>query len=410
MSLERVVVTGLGAVSPLGPDVDSMIEGMRLGRSGISLIPELEGIEGLAPRLGGRVRGIDPKAIPRKHRRSMSNMSVFSVLAAQQALTQAGMDDEFITSGRVGVCIGSTVGSVDTMEEFFRNYLHETSIERVKSMLFFRIMGHSCASNVAQFFGIAGRTMAPTAACATGCQAVGLGYESIALGAQDAMLCGGADEFHPLSVATFDIIQAASTGYHDAPHKTPRPFDADRDGVVSSEGAGVLLLESLSSARRRDADILAEVVGFGNTADASSIANPDPAPVVRCMRAALENAGLAPEAIDYVNAHATATEQGDIAEARAVSELFGPNTPISSLKGHLGHTLAASGALELISTIRMITDGVILPTLNLDTPAPQCAGIDHVQKPRTQQIATALKNNFALGGINSSIIIRSYSG
>jgi len=408
MRLRRVVITGLGAVSPFGRGTGRLFAALEAGESAIRRESCLEGIAGLGPRIVGLVRDIDPKSVPRKSRRSMSNMSVFALLAAQEALDQAGIDEPVRTGGRLGIVLGSTVGSVETMEEFFRQYLPSNSIEHIKSMLFFRIMGHSCAANVAQALGVTGRTLAPSAACSTGCQAVGLGFEAIAMGRQDCMLCGGADEFHPLTAATFDIFQAASTGFNDHPDRTPRPFDRDRDGIVCSEGAGVLLLEALDSALARGAEILAEVVGFASTSDPSSIASPDPEPVRRCMAAALDDAGLAPADVQYVNAHATGTLQGDEAESKAIAELFGPDMPVSSLKGHLGHTMAASGALELAACVHMLRSGRVIPTRNLDNPAPECAGVRLLRSVEELRPDAIVKNNFALGGVNCSVALRRF--
>lgn len=269
-------------------------------------------------------------------------------------------------------------------------------------------MGHSVAANVAQVLGLRGRVLAPSAACSTSCQAIGLAYEAIALGRQDAMLCGGADEYHPLTTGTFDLMLAASVAYNDTPQATPKPFDAKRDGMVCSEGAGVLLLESLDAARGRGATVLAEVVGFASTTDSSSIANPDPHPLADCMRLALQDAALCPADIAYVNAHATATIQGDIAESHAIAQVFGATMAVSSLKGHLGHTMAASGALELIACVEMLRNQELIPTLHLETPDSACAVLDYVQKKRSLPFTALIKNNFALGGINCSLILRRY--
>lgn len=338
----------------------------------------------------------------------MSPMSVYALLAAQEAAEQASLGEERLTDGRTGLIMGSTMGSVQTIEEFFRDYLGRENLDQVKSTLFFRVMGHSVAANVAQSLGISGRVLAPTAACSSSCQALGLAYECIALGRQDIVLCGGADEYHPLTTGTFDMMLAASCAYNDTPERTPRPFDRDRDGTVCSEGAGVLVLESFASAEKRGARILAEVAGFSSTCDTSSIASPDPAPLYRCMREALDNAGLRPEDVSYVNAHATATLQGDIAEGQAVALLFDGTVPVSSLKGHMGHTMAASGALECIACVHMLRNGVLLPTLNLDTEDPQCGAIHLLTRPRSQSVAVIVKNNFALGGVNCSLVLRSY--
>jgi 3-oxoacyl-[acyl-carrier-protein] synthase II len=294
------------------------------------------------------------------------------------------------------------------MQEFFRDFNKDNSLERMKSTLFFHIMNHSCASNVAQALGVTGRILAPSAACSTSCQAVGYAAEMIAMGRQEQMLCGGADEFHPLTSGTFDIMNAASTAFNDSPTSTPRPFDRDRDGIVCGEGSGILLLESLESALTRGADILAEITGFATNSDPASIANPNASAIADCMRLALADAGVEPAQVDYVNAHATATEQGDIAECDAISLIFGKGSPVSSLKGHLGHAMAASGTLELAACIEMIRQGLLIPTLNLDHIDPLCAGIEHVRGVTKRPVQTVLKNNFALGGVNSSIILRRY--
>lgn len=408
MSLESVVVTGLGIISPLGNDFPQLLKALQAGRSGVREVPELEQVGGLRSRVAATVSGIDPKQIPRKFRRSMSNMSIYAYLASQQALAMAGYPDDQLDSGDLGVFIGSTLGSTATSENFFQDYFRDYSLERMKTGLFFKMMGHSCAANVAQSFGITGRVLAPSSACATSSQAVGYAYEQIVMGRQKAILCGGADEFHPLTVATFDIMHAASTDFNQQPTATPRPFDSRRDGVVCGEGSGILLLESETSARQRGAQILAEVVGFSTTSDTSSIASPDVTAMVTCMQLALQGAGLTIDAIDYVNAHATGTEQGDIAEAKAIQQLFADRVPVSSLKGHLGHTMAASGAIELAGCVGMLQQQQLFATLNLEQIDERCTGINHLQQNCTQPVKTILKNNFAMGGINSTIILRSY--
>jgi 3-oxoacyl-[acyl-carrier-protein] synthase II len=408
MLLRRVVITGIGVVSPFGRGIDSLMDALIAGKSGVVSVPALAEITGMRTRVAALATGVDPMEIPRKFRRSMSNMSVFATLASQDAAAMAGLGVEELTGGRLGVSLGSTTGSPQTMEEFFRDFGVDHSLERMKSTLFFHIMNHSCASNVAQVLGVTGRILAPAAACSTSCHAVGYAAEMIGLGKQDFMLCGGADEFHPLTAGTFDIMNAASQAFNDSPTSTPRPFDRDRDGIVCGEGSGILLLESLESALGRGAEILAEITGFATNSDPGSIANPDTACIADCMRQALADAEVEPSQIDYVNAHATATEQGDIAECTAIASVFGNAIPTSSLKGHLGHAMAASGALELAASIEMIRRSLLVPTLNLDNVDPRCAGVLHPKGVREQRIDTVIKNNFALGGVNSSIILRRY--
>ena len=408
MHVRRVVVTGMGAVSPFGRGVPSLMNSLMSGESAVRRIPGLEQIQGLRSLVAAEVQGIDGKEIPRKFRRSMSPMSIFATLAASEAVAASHLCDEVLSGGRLGVSIGSTIGSPVTTQAFFEQFVREKGVEQMKSTVFFQMMNHSAAANVAQALGVRGRILAPSAACATGCQAVGYGYEMIAWGKQDYMLCGGADEIHPLTTATFDLINAASTHYNDRPEATPRPFDKARDGVVCSEGAACLLLESLDSALMRNAPICAEVLGFATVSDTSNIANPDSAAVRLCMEQALADAQVGPDRIDYVNAHATGTEAGDVAESEAISVLLGPSVPVSSLKGHLGHSMAASGALEMVATIAMMTEGRIIPTRNLDEIDDRCSGIRHVQKIEERNIRTALKNNFALGGVNACIVLGRY--
>lgn len=408
MLLRRVVITGIGVVSPFGRGIDGLMDSLLAGKSGVTHIPALAEITGMRTRVAAIATGVDPMDIPRKFRRSMSSMSIFATLASQDAAAMAGLTDTELHSGRLGVSLGSTVGSPQTMQEFFRDFSMDNSLERMKSTLFFHIMNHSCASNVAQALGITGRILAPAAACSTSCHAVGYAAEMIGLGKQDMMLCGGADEFHPLTSGTFDIMNAASTAFNDSPTKTPRPFDRDRDGIVCGEGSGMLLLESLESALGRSATILAEVVGFATNSDPASIANPNASSIEECMRLALADADMKPADISYVNAHATSTELGDIAESEAISQIFGNTVPVSSLKGHLGHAMAASGTLELAACIEMMRRGVLVPTLNLENIDPRCAKVKLLQEVTTQEVSTIMKNNFALGGVNSSIILRRY--
>lgn len=409
MSINRVVITGMGAVSPYGVGADILYKSMRQGASAVKKCPALEEVNGLNCHIAGSVPNLDEKQIPRKHRRSMSRMSFFSMLSCMEALEMAKITPEMRQNGQTGVIIGTTVGSPQTQQDFFSDYLQDYSIERIKSSLFFKIMGNTCASNVALALGISGRVMAPSAACATGIQAIGLGYEAIALGKQRTMLCGGADELHPLTVAVFDIIKAASTGYNSHPERSPRPFDKDRDGTVCSEGCGIVVLESLESALEREAHIYGEVIGFSATSDTTNISSPDPNSIEQCMRAALISAEIEPDQVEYVNAHATATQLGDPAECEAIERVFGNQTYVSSFKGHLGHSLAGSGALEVISMLKMMAENLCLPTLNLEQPGEDCAMVRHVLQTQPLSIRTVIKNNFALGGINSSLILRKYA-
>ncbi|BCS88436.1 beta-ketoacyl-[acyl-carrier-protein] synthase family protein [Pseudodesulfovibrio sediminis] len=407
--MRRVVITGMGALSPYGEGLEAFFKGLESGESCIRSMPELLEVSGLTPSIAGQVPTYNAKAIPRKFRRTMSPMSIFAVLAATEAIAMAELDDTTLENGRTGLVVGSTVGSVQALQSIFTHYLDGKSVDGVKSTEFFKIMNHSCATNIAQFFGVRGRVLAPSAACSTGCQTIGIAMETIAMGKQDVMLCGGADELHPLTVGTFDILQAASTGYNVHPTETPRPFDKDRDGIVCSEGAGIVVLESLDHAKARNAPILAELIGFATTSDPSNPASPSASAIAQCMELALDEAGTVPEDVDYVNAHATGTDLGDIAESQAIASLMGKIPAVSSLKGYMGHTMAASGALETIATLYMLKNGLVFPTRNLLHVSPGCEGVNHITAKTHRSISIALKNNFALGGINTSLVIRRYN-
>ena len=404
--MNRVVITGRGAVSPFGPGVANLITGIRSGQSGVRIMEEWRRIGGLHSYLAAPVPRIDPKQyLPRSVRRTMGDMAIHAAIAAREAADDAGLSDELMTSGKTGVVIGSTTGSPETYENFYRTFLPNESVTEVKSGFFFQIMSHSCAANVCQALGINGEQWAPTSACTSAAQAIGLGYLLIKSGRQDAVLCGGADETHHTVTMVFDVLKAASR-HHDPELTTPRPFDRDRDGVVCGGGSGILVLESLESARARGAEIYCEILGFGHVTDSSHIANPHEDSMAKAMRQAMDEAGVEPSEIDYVNAHATGTLQGDIAESLAIAETFGLDTPVSSFKGHIGHTLGAAGALETLILLEMIKRQELFPTLHLENPDPQCGGIDLVREIKTHKINTVLKNNFALGGVNAALVLR----
>ena len=402
----RVVITGAGAISPYGRGVSAMVEGLEAGRSVIEFVPKLAEISGLRSHVAGRVPELDVKEIPRRNRRSMSPMSQFATLACFEALDQAAISRETCRSERVGVCIGSTTGSTTAIEQSFRLYLENSDLSHFRSTQFFKVMSHTCAANVAQVLGTLGQQLAPAAACATSAQAIGWGAAVIATGQQDVMLCGGADDWHPLTTAVFDVLNAASTAHNASPSRTPRPFDVDRDGVVCSEGAGIVLLEARDNALARGAPILVELLGYGTCTDPGSVANPSPDIIARSMKLALADAGLDPAEIDLINAHATGTLEGDAAEGEGIRRVFGKAVPVNSLKGHLGHTMAASAALELIAVMDMMARGLLVSTLNLRQPDSACGGINLPTLSTRCELSTCMKNSFALGGVNSSLIVR----
>ncbi len=410
MSLERVVITGMGAVSPFGLGVENLVKGVWSGCSPVKVIVEWESIKGLDSRVAAPVPSFDAKGlIPRSFRRTMGPMALYAFLAAKEAVEDAGLSREFLGSGRVGVAIGSTTGSPLLQEEFYRDFLPEESVERVKSGLFFKIMAHSCAANVAQALGVGGEQWAPASACASAAQAMGLGYLLVKTGRQDAVLCGGADEVHPTVTMVFDVLNAASRN-NEAPASVPRPFDRKRDGVVCGGGSGVLVLESLASARRRGAPVYGEILGFGHLTDTRHIANPHSEALERVMRLAIEDAGVDPSGIDYVNAHATGTIQGDFAEAKAIERVVPDSTPVSSLKGHLGHTLGAAGALESIIVLEMFKRNELVPTLHLEEPDEEFLKLNLIKEIKSIFIKKVVKNSFALGGVNTALVFGRFDG
>jgi 3-oxoacyl-[acyl-carrier-protein] synthase II len=403
MSKQRVVITGMGAVSPYGEGTGTLMSGLRGNVCALRPLPEYQ-LQGLSCRTAGLVPPLEERRIPRELRRTMSPMSVFACFAAWEALQQAGFERG--PALPMGVAIGSTLGSPQMLHEFFDLFLRDLSVENMRSTVFFKVMGHTAAANVALACGCEGRTLAPAAACASGLTGICLGYEAIAAGREELMLCGGADEFHLLTPATFDRLGAAS---HEAdPGSASRPFDVDRSGIVCSEGAGVLLLESLESALARKAHVLAEIRGCSLVSSPANIAHPDAQAIADCMRRALQDASLPPQAVGYVNAHATATEYGDIAEGQAIREVFGSRVPVSSMKGHMGHTMAACGALESIICVEMLREAVYLPTLHLENPDARCGDIAHIKTPTQLGQAPVLKNSFALGGCNCTVVFDTF--
>jgi 3-oxoacyl-[acyl-carrier-protein] synthase II len=394
----------MGAITPLGQGMDQLMAGLREGRSGVRRMPGWEDYLGMRSLVAAPAELPDVKSIPRQKRRSMGRISLLAAKAAEEAVADAGIDPDELAQGRVGCIVGSTMGGAEALNDTFETMLPERDLSVLQGMSFFKCVSHTAAMNVAQYFGITGTVMATSSACASSLQATGAGYDLIRVGRQDVVLCGGSEEAHPTVTGCFDILFATSCGFNDRPAETPRPFDRSRDGLVCGEGAGILVLEEYEHARRRGAQIHAEVVGYATFASGDHVSQSSRAAIGKCMRAALSESGLDPSEVGYVSAHATGTPQGDAEEARAIGEVFGDRVPVSSLKGHLGHTLGASGAIELAASLCMMRDGVLIPTLNLDTVDDACAGIAHVQSAGDAQFDVLMKNCFAFGGINASLV------
>ena len=408
--MKRVVVTGMAGITSLGSDWASIEANFSANRSGIRRMDEWDRFTELNTRLAGPV---DDFAVPRhwtrKQLRSMGRVSRLSVRAAEQALAHAGLlEDASIRDGRMGVACGSSTGSTEEIKAF-GNMLLNSVADGLNANSYIRMMPHTTAANISIFFGLTGRVIPTSSACTSGSQGIGYAYEAIKFGRLPMMLAGGAEELCATEAMVFDALYATSLK-NDAPHTSPRPYDAARDGLVIGEGAGMLVLEELEHALARGATIHAELVGFGSNADGQHATKPEQATMRRAMELALEDAGLAADAIGYVNGHGTATEQGDIAETLATQSLFGSRMPISSQKSFLGHTLGACGALESWFSIEMMNSDRYIHTLNLDAIDPRCGELDYlVGAPRAMQHEYVMNNNFAFGGINTSLIFRRWA-
>ena len=406
--MRRVVVTGVGALSPLGNDWPTVFARLKAKENAVQVEDKLTQYEGMLTRLAALTAPftLDEKAYNRKTMRGMGRVATMATYASEIALRGAGLfGDPWIKSGKMGVSYGSSSGSPPFIADFGRMLLNKTT-EGITATTYIKMMSHTAPVNVGVFFGLTGRIITTSSACTSGSQGVGYAFEAIRSGAQVAMLAGGAEEFDATQVAVFDTLFATSTT-NDQPKRTPRPFDANRDGLVLGEGACTLVLEELEHAKARGATILAELVGFGTNSDGTHVTNPNSATMAQAMRLALEDAKLPPEAIGYVNAHGTATAQGDVAESNATNHVFGERMPISSLKSYMGHTLGACGALEAWMTLEMQREKWMSPTLNLENIDPKCGALDYIRGDgRTIDSEFVMTNNFAFGGINTSLIFR----
>ncbi|KPG89143.1 3-oxoacyl-ACP synthase [Pseudomonas sp. RIT-PI-q] len=408
--MKRVVVTGMAGITSLGSDWETIAGNFAANRSGIRRMDEWDRFTELNTRLAGPIDDFKvPSHWTRKQLRSMGRVSRLAVYAAEKALADAGLlGNELIKDGRMGVSCGSSTGSTDEIKAF-GNMLLNSVAEGLNANSYVRMMPHTTAANISIFFGLTGRLIPTSSACTSGSQGIGYAYESIKFGRLPLMLAGGAEELCPTEAMVFDALYATSLK-NDAPQTSPRPYDSGRDGLVIGEGGGILVLEELEHALARGAHIHAELVGFGSNADGQHATRPEQATMRRAMELALEDAGLQPSDIGYVNGHGTATEQGDIAETLATSSLFGEHMPISSQKSFLGHTLGACGALESWFSIEMLNRDLYAHTLNLDDIDPNCGKLDYLRGEfRQMSNQYVMNNNFAFGGVNTSLIFKRWA-
>ncbi|MGX2975071.1 beta-ketoacyl-ACP synthase [Ursidibacter arcticus] len=413
--MKRVVVTGIGGITAFGNEWQVIKAAFQQKQNAVKAMTDWEErYPELEARLGAVIDGYaPPKHWNRKQLRSLGRVSQLVVDASERALANANLLDENgiilanLKDGRMGVACGSSTGSTNDIKDAAELLMTGKS-EGFNANTYVRMMPHTTAANIGIFFGLTGRIIPTSSACSSGSQAIGYAYESIKYGLIPMMLAGGGEEFCPSEVYVFDSLYAASRN-NSNPSQTPRPYDKDRDGLVIGEGGCIFVLEELEHALARGANIIAEVVGYGANSDGSHVTRPQKETMQRCMELALKDAGLEPSQIGYVNGHGTATEQGDIAETQATEAVFG-YVPMSSQKSYLGHTLGACGALESWFSIEMMRENWFAPTINLENIDERCGKVDYIQGDG-REITTdyVMNNNFAFGGVNTSLIFKRWT-
>ncbi|MCU5745438.1 beta-ketoacyl-ACP synthase II [Staphylococcus sp. SQ8-PEA] len=412
--MERVVITGMGVVSPVGNDVDTFWNNLTAGKSGISTIDKLDTSQHKVS-FGGVVRDFDGEALlGRKAARRMDKFAQFALVAAQQAWEQSGLSSTTIDTERLGVYVGSGIGGFETL---FQNFLklQDKGPKRVSPTLVPSMMANAASAQISINFEAMGPSMAPVSACATGNHAIGEAFRLIRSGEADAMFAGGTESaINDISLASFGNARALSTR-NDDPRRASRPFDVNRDGFVIAEGAGILMLESLSHAKKRGAHIIAEMAGYGASSDAYHMVatHPEGRGAYLAMRAAFRSAGIDPTEVDIVNAHATSTPVGDISETKALKQLLGDHAyklPITANKSMFGHMLGAAGGAEAISLAMSLNHNTVPPTINLEEQDPEC-DLDYVpNEARELPLNVGISNSFGFGGHNAALVFKKYNG
>lgn len=401
----RVVVTGVGVTSPIGNSLDEISDALREQKSGVRVQQAWKEISGLNTFLAApTIADLD---FSKKKTRTMGRVSLLALRATLDAVEDSQLSEEDRCGGRCGVSFGSTQGSSEALSEFSAKIMKSNGgLIGVRPTNYIKFMSHTCSVNLAIYFEITGRIITTCSACTSGSQGVGYGYEAIKYGLQDIMITGGSEELHYTHAGVFDLLRSTSTKYNNHPADSPRPFDADRDGLVVGEGATTLVLEELEHAKARGAKIYCEVAGYGTTCDGVHITSPSEKGMSAAIANALSDANIGNDQIEYVNAHATATQIGDICESRATLASLGGDVPVSSTKGLTGHTLGAAGALESLVSIAALTGGFLPPNYNLKKVGPDCAPLNYVLEPEDRKLEIVMNNNFAFGGINTSLVFR----
>jgi len=404
--MKRVVITGMSAITPIGNDWETVSENLKNQQTGIKTMDEWDKYSGLNTRLAAPVDFQRPKHYSRKQIRGMGRVALLATYATELALIDADLlNSPILNSGNMGVAYGSSSGSFDGLIDFTKMLINNDK-GSLNATSYIRMMGHTCPVNIGLHFGINGRIIPTSSACTSSSQGLGYAYEAIKFGLQTVMVAGGSDELSASQAAVFDTLFATSIRNNEA-DKTPRPFDIDRDGLVIGEGAGSFILEEREHAIARGANIYAEIVGFGTNSDGMHITQPDSNSMQVAMKLAMQDAKVDADSIGYISAHGTSTDRGDIAESQATAQVLGNNTPISAMKSYTGHTLGACGAIEAWAAINMMNEGWFHATANLDNIDPQCADLDYIKGDIRQiDCAYIMSNNFAFGGINTSLIFK----
>lgn len=410
--MERVVITGMGIVSPIGNNIQTFWTNLINGESGISTIDKFD-VTNQKTKIAGIVQDFDADEVLGKNEsRRLDRFSQFALAAAEQAWADSKLDLDHIDVERLGVYVGSGIGGIETLIENI-DVLRQKGPRRVSPTLVPAMISNAAAAHISIKWNAMGPSLSPVSACAIGNTAIGEAFRLIRFGEVDVMFAGGTEAaITDLSIASFGNATALSTR-NDDPTKASRPFDENRDGFVMSEGAGILILESLSHALRRKAKIYAEVIGYGASSDAHHIVatHPEGQGAYLAMKAALKNADITPEEIDVISAHATSTKVGDVSETMAIKQLFGKQAyeiPVTANKSMIGHMLGAAGGVEAIALAMSLKEGIIPPTINLENPDPLC-DLDYVPSiARQVKISTGLSNSFGFGGHNAAIVLRKY--
>ena len=405
--MRRVVITGFGLETAFGETWEENRTKILECQNAVRHMQEWEIVEGLITKLAAPCDNFKlPEHYTRKKTRSMSRVSEMATRASELALIDAGLiDDPFIKSGRMGVAYGSSFGSTYAVKDF-ATMLTENTTGDLTANSYVKMMPQTAAVNIAIFFGITGRIIPTSTACTSGSMGIGYAFEVIQHGYVDAMVAGGAEELTVCDAGVFDTMFSTSSK-NDTPKLSPAPFDKDRDGLVIGEGAGSVILEEYEHAKARGAKIYGEIVGFASNCDATHITAPNATTIQICIESSLKNAGLSPSDIGYISAHGTGTVRGDIAESNATYNIYGNKTPISTLKSYFGHTLGACGAVEAIAATLMMNEGWFSPNLNLHNVDPECGDLNYIMdKPLKADVEFVQSNNFAFGGINTSMIIK----